>query len=306
MRISLCLVVKDEENTIAGCLAPIRDLFDDVLVMDTGSTDRTCELLRARFGVEARHGTLEERLCYAKFAARNRLMDLARHPWVLFLDADERITREHAAVILGMADDAAVSGYFSAWNTFVGGGVVPDYKLSLIRRDVRYRGLIHENPQQHVRRHGLRAGWLEGLTIAHHPEPARLDDKRRLYRWRLQCALGHDETWYRYHWFMGYTLFRSGEMDEAARYLGTAAAARSPDFPVECLNSHMVLAGVHARRGDAPAAAAVLEAALAFHDDSASDFEVQVNFRLRPWLASALEDCREGQLERVRPYEFAF
>ena len=56
MRTSLCLIVKDEENTLVDCLAPIRDLFDDIQVMDTGSTIGTCEILRDRFGVSPHHG----------------------------------------------------------------------------------------------------------------------------------------------------------------------------------------------------------------------------------------------------------
>src|SRR5687768_12348334 len=157
MQISLCLVVKDEERTLENCLAPIRDLFDDVVVMDTGSTDRTCELLRDRFSLHPLHGALDERLCFAKFDARNRVVAQARHPWILFLDADERITRAQATALLDMADDPAVSGFFCAWNTFIDGAMIEDYKLSLFRRDVRYSGLIHENTQQHVRRHGLHA-----------------------------------------------------------------------------------------------------------------------------------------------------
>ena len=72
MQTSLCLLVKDEENTLTECLSPIRDLFDDVVVMDTGSTDRTRELLQERFGITPHRGTLEERLCYSKCDARNQ------------------------------------------------------------------------------------------------------------------------------------------------------------------------------------------------------------------------------------------
>lgn len=306
MEISLCLLVKDEERTLENCLAPIRDLFDDVCVADTGSKDRTLELLRDRFGLDPCHDSLEERRCFGKFEARNRLVAQAKHPWILFLDADERITREQAETLLGMADDSSLSGYFCAWNTFIDGCVVEDYKLSFFRRDVRYMGLVHENPQQHVRRHGLRAAWLDELAIQHYPEPAKLDDKRRLYRWRLQCALSHDDPWYRYHWFMGYMLYLGGEMDQSVRHLAKAAAARSRDFPVECLNSHVVLAKIQSDRGDARAAAGTLDSALAFYGETAHDFEVRVNFRLKPWLDAALSACRAGGLEQIEIYQFAY
>ena len=300
------MIVKDEENVLAECLSPIRDFFDDVVVMDTGSNDRTRELLQDRFGITPHRGALDERLCYGKADARNQLLSHARHPWVLVLDADERIAPEHVAAILGMEEEDSTSGYFCSWKTYSHGAEIEDYKLPLLRRDARYSGLVHENVQQHVRRSGGSAAWLPGIAIAHYPEERKLPAKRTLYKRRLECALGHDPAWYRYHWFMGYMCFRSGEDEEAARYLAAAVRARSRQFAVECLNSHMLLAHLHAIRGDARSAAEVLDLALDFHKETGDDFEVRVNFRLKPWLDEAREACREGALERVRIYPFAY
>ena len=44
--VSLCMIVKDEEANLAACLRPIGDLFDEIVVVDTGSTDRTREIAR--------------------------------------------------------------------------------------------------------------------------------------------------------------------------------------------------------------------------------------------------------------------
>jgi hypothetical protein len=104
---------------------------------------------------------------------------------------------------------------------------------------------------------------------------------------------------------MGYVLFRSAEMDAAARHLERAAASRSRDFPVECLNSHVVLAELYARSGEARAVARIVHSALELHDELAGDFEVRINFRLRPWLVQAGAACAEGALQRIRAYEFA-
>jgi len=83
-------------------------------------------------------------------------------------------------------------------------------------------------------------------------------------------------------------------------------ASRSRDFPVECLNSHMVLAGLHADRGDAGTAGDVVTSALNFYREMADDFEVRVNFRLKPWLDAALAACRSGRLEQIKIYDFAY
>jgi hypothetical protein len=50
----------------------------------------------------------------------------------------------------------------------------------------------------------------------------------------------------------------------------------------------------------------VLARARAFHDSVAEDFEVKINFRLRPWLDQALEYCRRGELEKIKAYQFAY
>jgi hypothetical protein len=76
-------------------------------------------------------------------------------------------------------------------------------------------------------------------------------------------------------------------------------------YPVERLNAATVLADIHARRGDGPSATAVLTDAEAFFATVADDFEVRVNFRLGPWLNSALAAARAGDLDAVRAYEFA-
>src|SRR5262249_6598386 len=46
-RFTLCMMVKDEQDNLPDCLGPLRDLFDEVLVADTGSTDRTREVAEA-------------------------------------------------------------------------------------------------------------------------------------------------------------------------------------------------------------------------------------------------------------------
>jgi glycosyltransferase involved in cell wall biosynthesis len=82
--ISLCLIAKDEEAFLARCLESARAYVDEIIVVDTGSTDRTVEIAR-RFGAKV--------FFYAwdgSFAtARNVALDHATSEWILSLDADE-------------------------------------------------------------------------------------------------------------------------------------------------------------------------------------------------------------------------
>jgi hypothetical protein len=198
-----------------------------------------------------------------------------------------------------------VAGYFTAWLTHLPGGVIEDYKLCLTRRDIRNRGLVHDNLQTDIRLRNLAAAWRDDLVLDHRPLASRLADKSDRYMHRLECALRNAPGWYRYHWFMGYQNFCRGRFDQAVSYLGSVCRAMPREFPVECLNSHMVLAEIHAARGDAGATRTVLHAASAFLQAVADDFEVAVNFRLPGWLAHATAAVEHGDLAAIKAYLFA-
>jgi hypothetical protein len=76
-------------------------------------------------------------------------------------------------------------------------------------------------------------------------------------------------------------------------------------FPVECLNAGMGLAGLQAHAGDTAGAIRTVTNALQFHQAVAQDFEVVINFRIRPWFERALVALNDGDAERVVPYTFA-
>lgn len=85
-RLSVCLIVKNEEQFLARCLDSIRPLAHQIVVVDTGSTDRTIEIARS-FGAEVHAFTW----CDDFSAARNAALLHARGDWVLSLDADEEL-----------------------------------------------------------------------------------------------------------------------------------------------------------------------------------------------------------------------
>lgn len=305
MTLALCMLVKDEVNRIGGCLEPILELLDQVVIIDTGSTDGTPGLLRRRFGIEPAFGVLNEADCLSKSALRNRTYELAETSWVLSMDADERVAPEALRHFRNMTHATDVAGYFGRWmNHLDGEPDFEDYKLFLFRKEARKSGLIHENVQVELRRQGARALWLDELCVHHYPEDCKRPEKAALYRRRLECAIRREPGWYRYHWFLGYTDFRAQRWDSAVEHLAFAADSNSRLFPVECLNSRMVLAEIQARCGQREALRKTLEAAWAFYREVDGDFEVKINFRMEPWLRQAMEDCRQDRLEAIRAYCF--
>lgn len=302
MKISLYVLARNEAGNIQQCLAPLVDLFDDIVVVDDASTDGMPQVLKG-LGIEPLRVDSAHFPCMG--AIRNLARSRTRHPWVLKLDADERLSPAQAQRLLDLPDEPGCAGFFCAWRTFAPGAVIEDYKLPLARRDCVETGVAHENLQQDMRRRGLVARWLPEVELLHYPDPALTAHKTATRRVRSVASLQREPGWYRHHWFLGYMEFQEGDYAAAKRHLGTVVEQQPLDFPVECLNSNMVLVEIAAREGDAAAVASLLEAALRFHARVASDFEVAVNFRIKPWLAQARRDAGAGNLEAVRAYQFA-
>lgn len=85
-RLTLCLIARDEEQMLPGCLASVAGVVDEVVLVDTGSTDRTVDIARAA------GATVLVRPWDDDFSApRNLGIEHAHGDWVLVLDADERL-----------------------------------------------------------------------------------------------------------------------------------------------------------------------------------------------------------------------
>jgi hypothetical protein len=86
-RLSVCMIVKNEERFLGQCLASVKEIADELIVIDTGSIDRTVEIAREH-GAQVGHFEW----CNDFAAARNASIALATGDWILFLDADEELS----------------------------------------------------------------------------------------------------------------------------------------------------------------------------------------------------------------------
>ncbi len=68
----------------------------------------------------------------------------------------------------------------------------------------------------------------------------------------------------------------------------------------------MVLAEIQAKQSKQSDIIQTLSEALTFYTAVANDFEVQINFRLKPWLEAALQQAQQGQLDKIQAYQFAY
>ncbi|MDE3076870.1 MAG: glycosyltransferase family 2 protein [Chloroflexota bacterium] len=133
------VIAKDEQRHISACLESLA-WADERLVLDGGSTDDTPEICGRMAGVRV------ERRPFDDFARqRNAAMALAGHDWILFVDADERVTPELAEEVRRVLAGPAHDGYFiPRFNHILGKvmlhtGWYPDYQMRLLdRRHARY------------------------------------------------------------------------------------------------------------------------------------------------------------------------
>lgn len=181
--LSACLIVRDEAEMLPDCLASIRSVADEIVVVDTGSTDGTPEIAR-RAGARVSHFAW----CDDFAAARNAAPDQAHGRWVLQIDADERLTAPGG----GPADGAALRRALASpprqvlaadalrvplRNVAEGvEGTVPLPRLFPRRADRRYVRRIHETPwppELHAR-----FSRLEGYELLHLGYAPDVQEKR--------------------------------------------------------------------------------------------------------------------------------
>jgi len=105
-RISVCLIAKNEEQFLAQCLRSVHGLASQIIVLDTGSTDRTVEIAK-EFGAEV----YSFAWCDDFSAARNAALEHATGDWILILDADEELGPDQQENLTRELQAAAVLGY---------------------------------------------------------------------------------------------------------------------------------------------------------------------------------------------------
>jgi hypothetical protein len=139
-RVTAALIVRDEAEFIAECLASLVGQIDEIVLVDTGSRDRTIEIA-SRFPIKLRHFPW----CNDFSAARNFALQKATGDWILYIDADERLDiprRDEYAQVLSEPGKVA-------WKLRLHPrvGWTPYSELRLFRNDprIRFKGVIHEN-----------------------------------------------------------------------------------------------------------------------------------------------------------------
>lgn len=148
MPVSLCMIVKNEEACLPGCLRSVRGVADEIIVVDTGSTDGTVKVAES-FGAKVYRSEWNDSFS----EARNCSLSKATKDWILVMDADDVFEREDLQKLLSITRDGDGETDVYCGRTLCYSGDTPDGGSVLLNMNVRlirnnrglcYRGRIHE------------------------------------------------------------------------------------------------------------------------------------------------------------------
>jgi tetratricopeptide (TPR) repeat protein len=198
--LSFCAIVKNEAQNLARCLASIKPYVDELVVVDTGSTDETIAIAQ-RYGAKIGHFEW----CDDFAAARNYALSLVSGDWVLTLDADEELT-VHSPEFRSLltSPDAPLAYGLKRTDLHEVGDISGGLHLRLYQNsaELRYGNRYHEQ-LQHIDGSPLNLGTLNEIEILHHgnsdenilhknltrdiPILEKMRSETGLDLWRLDC-----------------------------------------------------------------------------------------------------------------------
>jgi glycosyltransferase involved in cell wall biosynthesis len=137
--VAAALIVRDEARHLPDCLTSLRDVVDDIVVVDTGSVDDS-PAIAAAHGARVFHRPWDDDFAAARNAALNR----CESEWILYIDADERldpVPRAMVEALLAGVPEVAFRLLLRPWT-----GATPYREYRLWRNDprIRFEGVIHE------------------------------------------------------------------------------------------------------------------------------------------------------------------
>lgn len=238
VRLSLCMIVRDSAHTLPACLESVRPWVDEIVIVDTGSTDETPRIVES-FGGRLFHFPW----CDDFSAARNESLRHARGDWLFWMDSDDTIPPECGRRLWSLIDrdlDPHLLGYVMQvhcpggnedgdreWNVTV----VDHVKLFRNRADLRFEGRIHEQVLPAIRRGGGDVAWTE-LYVVHSgsDQSSEAQERKRQRDLRILAIELAERPHHPFTLFnLGMTFIDGSQFDEAANYLRRSIARSGPE-----------------------------------------------------------------------------
>ena len=168
-RLSVAMIVRDEADVLAASLESVRAIADEIVVLDTGSTDRTPDIAQ-------RCGAVVDRAAWGSdfSAARNRCLQRVTGDWILWLDAGEQLDGASAAYLRTFVDHQSdpANVYLLMIETPPDGDTVGAEQMAQPRlmpghAGLRFTGRVRETLRPAIERAGLQVDTLPARIVRH-------------------------------------------------------------------------------------------------------------------------------------------
>jgi tetratricopeptide (TPR) repeat protein len=171
-KLSACLIVKDEEANLTRCLRSLEGVADEIIVVDTGSTDGTLALAKK---LGAKTACVEWNDDFG--AARNASLSHATGDWVLIIDADEELTAAAVKAIVKAISTKKADAYELPIRNFTEAEgnteALVHSTIRLFRRveGLEFRGKVHERISDSIKEKGFKVQALDAAILHHGYRP---------------------------------------------------------------------------------------------------------------------------------------
>ncbi|MBU2621296.1 MAG: glycosyltransferase [Proteobacteria bacterium] len=159
--ISVCMIAKNEEKFIDQCLSSVKPIADEIIFVDTGSTDQTVEIARKytdKIYFHPWNDSFSE--------ARNHYLKYAKGDWIFQIDADDELVQESIANVLMAVQDKEIDAILVQIVNTTRTGSVRD--IQNVERIFRNNGVIHYEGRIHNRVVGITSAKVYPIRYTHH------------------------------------------------------------------------------------------------------------------------------------------
>ncbi len=140
--LTLSMIVKNEEKYLEECLDSIKDLADEIVIVDTGSTDKTVEIAK-KFNAKI----YDFNWINDFSAARNFALSKSNGKWILYLDADERLKADSISLLknhINNSNNAALCNVISLGSSQGSSNIMQYARLFPNNKSLQFEGAVHE------------------------------------------------------------------------------------------------------------------------------------------------------------------
>lgn len=251
--LSVCIITKNEEKFIEGCILSVKSIADEIIIVDSFSSDKTKQIA-LKFPINY----FERKWNNDYSDARNYAISKAKGKWILFLDADERLENKYALLkTLVHTKSHKIGGYLLERKDIYRhkhNSKITHYNIGIVRvfrnkANIKYRYKIHEQINASLIENQYKIKIEKKSKIIHlvHQSDDNILDKKQTYYLKLlnqNLKNNHEEPWLNYQ--KAKTLWYFNKLNEALKlFISIAENNSNPlDIRTSSYNQTAVILGI--------------------------------------------------------------